>query len=230
MALSSAIMQNDQVQSAQPEQISTSADVSDAQPNIDNNASATARSLLKDPLKRNRSLHARPITKELIKDCREVAREVSPQLAMWLERLETNNSREEFEQALQRNARYLLGLVELRERNPVLYDIKMRELKTGSEIKQITALLQEAVNTGSTDQAEMLEMRLRVLVRMQATYSIEADGKYLLRIKEYAADLEKQIGEQGASFNETAEQQLQEILDKIKSNSTAKPQNPITSG
>lgn len=235
MALSSAVMQDDKdiispVQITEPKQIVPETNTNDKTPqaNIDNKLSTT-RSLLRDPLRRSRSLHTRPITKELLEDCREVARDVSPQLAMWLERLEANNSKEEFERALQRNARYLLGLVELRENNPVIYDFKLRQLKTGSEIKQVTVLLQEAVDTESADQ-EMLEVRLRELVRIQATYSIEADVRYLIRINEYAADLHQRIEEQGASFDETAEQRLQEILDKIKSKSTAKQQNAPTSG
>jgi len=196
---------------------------------IDDKSPATSNSL-KDPLKRNRSLVTRPITRELIEDCLEVAHEVDPQLAMWLERLKANNSRQEFEHAIQRNARYLLGLVELRERNPVIYDLKMREIKTGSEIKQVTKLLQEAVDTDSKDQAEMLEMRLLELVRMQASYSIESRGRILLRIQEHAADLEQKIDEEASSFEQTVEQQLQKILDKINSKSTAQPQNPSTSG
>lgn len=235
MALSSAIMQDDHdiiapTQITEANQIvqDTSTNDNTPQPVIDNNITST-RSLLRDPLRRSRSLSAKPITKELIEDCHEVARDVSPQLAMWLERLEANSSKKEFEHALQRNARYLLGLVELRDNNPVIYDFKMRQLKTGKEIKQLTALLQEAVNTESADR-EMLEFRLRELVRIQATYSIEADARYLIRINEYAADLHQRIEEQGASFDETAEQRLQEILDKINSKSTAKPQNPITSG
>ncbi|MCH8822796.1 MAG: hypothetical protein IH984_04735 [Planctomycetes bacterium] len=236
MALSSAIMQDDkdintQVQITEPKQLIQETNTNDKTPQaiIDNNLS-TSRSLLRDPLRRSRSLHTKPITEELLEDCREVARDVSPHLAMWLERLEANNSKEEFERALQRNARYLLGLVELRENNPVIYDFKMRVLKTGSEIKQVTTLLQEAVDTQSADQ-EMLEVRLRELVRIQATYSIEADVRYLIRINEYAADLHQRIEEQGSSFDETAEQRLQEILDKIKSKSTtAKQQNTTTSG
>lgn len=240
MALSSAIMQDDQdistpIQITESKQIIQETNTNDktAQAIIDNKLSAS-RSLLRDPLRRSRSLHARPITKELIEDCREVARDVSPQLAMWLERLEANSSKEEFERALQRNARYLLGLVELRENNPVIYDFKMRVLKTGSEIKQVTALLQEAVDTGSAEQAEMLEIRLRDLVRIQAADSIEADVRYLMRINEYASVLEQQIdeqiGEKASSFDKTVEKKLKEILDKINSKSTAKPQNATTSG
>lgn len=231
MALSSAVMQDtvDAAKTADTAQVELQSNTNDKTPQIsvDNNSPVRLR-LLKDPLKRGRSLHSKPITRELIEDCLEVAREINPQLAMWLERLQTNNSKQEFEHALARNARYLLGLVELRERNPVLYDFKMRELKTGSEIKEVTKLMQEAVNTQSTDQVEMLEIRLRELIRMQASYSIESRGRYLLRIKEHAAVLEQQINEQAISFDETAEQQLQDILKKIKSNSTAQMQDPLS--
>ena len=111
MALSSAVMQDDKdiispVQITEPKQIVQETNTNDKTPQaiIDNNLSPS-RSLLRDPLRRSRSLHTKPITKKLLKDCREVARDVSPQLAMWLERLEANNSKEEFERALQRNAR-----------------------------------------------------------------------------------------------------------------------------
>lgn len=231
MALSSAVMQDtvDDVKTADNTQLIQQDSTNNKTPQLrsDNNSTVELR-LLKDPLKRGRSLHTKTITKELIEDCLEVAREINPQLAMWLDRLKTKSSKQKFEHALQRNARYLLGLVELRERNPVLYDFKMRELKTGSEIKEVTKLLQEAVDTQSSEQVEMLEIRLRELIRMQASYSIESRGRYLLRIQEHAAALEQQINDQAITFDETAEQQLQDILNEIKSNSKAMNQDPVS--
>ena len=161
----------------------------------------------------------RRLTPELIEQCLEVAREVKPLLASRLERLRRDSTEAQFEQAMRRNARHLVGLVRLRERNPGLYDLKMRELQTGEEIQRVTAQLREALDTGSTAHAQLLEIELHALVQLQASQSIEARGRYLLLIQEHAEALKQQIEDEASNFEQTVEQRFQEILDQIKSSS-----------
>ncbi|MCH7847318.1 MAG: hypothetical protein IIB53_03035 [Planctomycetes bacterium] len=161
----------------------------------------------------------RRLTPELIEQCLEVAREVKPLLASRLERLRRDSTEAQFEQAMRRNARNLVGLVRLRERNPGLYDLKMRELQTGEEIQRVTAQLREALDTGSTAHAQLLEIELHALVQLQASQSIEARGRYLLLIQEHAEALKQQIEDEASNFEQTVEQRFQEILDQIKSSS-----------
>ncbi len=178
------------------------------------------RDILRDPLGRRYRGVVRKLTPELIEQCLEVAREVKPQLASRLERLRRDSSETQFEQAMRRNARHLLNLVRLRERNPGLYDLKMRELQTGEEIQQVTAQLREALDTGSTAHAQLLEIELHALVQLQASQSIEARGRYLLRIQEHMEALKQQIEEEASNFQQTVERRFQEIIDQIKSSST----------
>ncbi len=178
------------------------------------------RDILRDPLGRRHRRVVRELTPDMIEKCLDVAREVKPKLAARLERLRRDSSETQFEQAMRRNAWHLLNLVRLRERNPGLYDLKMRELQTGEQIQRVTAQLREALNVGSTGQAQLLETELHALVQLQASQSIEARGRYLLRIQEHAEALKQQIDAEGASFSQTVEQRFQEILDQIKSSST----------
>ncbi len=176
------------------------------------------RDILRDPLGRHYRGVVRELTPEMIEECLEVAREVKPLLASRLERLRRDSTEAQFEQAMRRNARHLVGLVRLRERNPGLYDLKMRELQTGEEIQRVTAQLREALDTGSTAHAQ-LEIELHALVQLQASQSIEARGRYLLRIQEHAEALKQQIEDEASNFEQTVEQRFQEILNQIKSSS-----------
>ncbi len=178
------------------------------------------RDILHDPLGRRHRTTMRRLTPELIEQCLEVAHEVKPQLASRLERLRRDSTEVQFEQAMRRNARHLLGLVRLRDRNPGLYDLKMRELQTGEQIQRVTAQLRKALADRSAPRAELLETELHDLVELQASQAVEARGRYLLRIKEHMEALEQQIDAEGASFSQTVEQRFQEILDQIKSSST----------
>ena len=175
------------------------------------------REVLHDPLGRRHRGAVNKLTPELIEQCLEVAHEVKPQLAARLERLRRDSTEEQFEQAMRRNARNLVALVRLRERNPGLYDLKMRELQTGEQIQQVTIQLREALDTGSSGQAELLEIELHDLVALQASQSIEAHARYLMRIQEHMEALEHQIEEEGSNFSQTVERRFQQILDQIKS-------------
>ena len=177
------------------------------------------REILRDPLGRRYRGVVRELTPELIEQCLEVAREVKPQLASRLERLRRDSTEAQFEQAMRRNARHLLNLVRLRERNPGLYDLKMRELQTGEEIQRVTAQLREALDTGSTAHAQLLEIELHALVQLQASQSIEARGRYLLRIQEHAEALKQQIEDEASNFEQTVERRFQEILKQLKAGS-----------
>ncbi len=174
------------------------------------------RDILRDPLGRRHRRVVRELTPEMIKECLEVAREVKPQLASRLERLRRDSTEAQFEQAMRRNAWHLLNLVRLRERNPGLYDLKMRELQTGEQIQRVTAQLREALNVGSTGQAQLLETQLHALVQLQASQSIEARGRYLLRIQEHAEALKQQIEDEASNFEQTVERRFQEILKPLK--------------
>ncbi len=176
------------------------------------------RDILRDPLGRRYRGVVRELTPEMIEQCLEVAREVKPQLASRLERLRRDSTEAQFEQAMRRNARHLLNLVRLRERNPGLYDLKMRELQTGEEIQRVTAQLREALDTGSTAHAQLLE-ELHALVQLQASQSIEARGRYLLRIQEHAEALKQQIEDEASNFEQTVDRRFQEILKQLKAGS-----------
>ncbi len=155
----------------------------------------------------------RHLSAKMIANCLEVARDVDADLATRLEVLRDNSSSEQFEQALRRNARHLISLSLLRDRNPDLYDLKLRVMRVDEQINDVVAQLREARATGSIGDAEALEGVLYGLVETQMSHSIEANGRYLRRMNEQMDELRREIDDEARNFPSAVEQRLQELLE-----------------
>lgn len=160
------------------------------------------------------------LSAEMIANCLEVARDVDAELATRLEVLRENSSSEQFEQALRRNARHLISLSLLRERNPDLYDLKLRVLRVDTQINDVVAELRQARVTGSIGNAEALEGILHALVETQMSHSIEANGRFLSRMNEQMDELTRKINEEATNFKSDVEQRLKELLEGM-------PETPV---
>ena len=77
------------------------------------------------------------LTPEMIERCLAVARDIDGDLADQLERLRDRN-RVHFEEKL-RQSRRLLALAELRERDPILYDLKRHELEVDAQVSRLAS-------------------------------------------------------------------------------------------
>ncbi len=153
---------------------------------------------------------ARAPSPELVECVLEVARQVEPDLAARLE--ETRALRpDEMARAL-REARHLLSLCRLRERDPGLYQDKIRELCLDAEISRIARALREAAAKG-TPEAEGLEAQLRAGVEEQVAWSFKARGGYLLSLKKRVQELRDELDRDAGDFGATLERRIKELLD-----------------
>ncbi len=177
-------------------------------------ASKPARgSAVGDPDRRRRR-PGRPLTPTLVEQCLEVARDVEPALAKRLEELRQRRPGPAFERAI-RNARHLVGLARLKERDPQLYALKVKELRLDAQIDSILKQLAGARQT-SSEAAEVIESHVRGLVRQQVAASIASRGMYLLRLKENLKSLQEQLAHDAANFEEAVERRMRALIEEAE--------------
>ncbi len=184
-------------------------------------ASKPARgSAVGDPDRRRRR-PGRPLTPKLVEQCLQVARDVEPELANRLEAIRQRSPGPAFERAI-RNARHLRGLVDLKQRDPQVYELKVKELRLDAQIHSILKQLAGARQT-SSEAAETIEAHVRGLVRQQVAASIVSRGMYLLRLKEHVEALTEQLEQDAANFEEAVERRMQALIEE------AEPLSPAAS-
>ncbi len=172
---------------------------------------ATIRSLdVRRALNAHRDIHR--LSPEDIQRCLEVAREVDTQLAQRLEDLRRESPGPAFERAIA-GARYLRALANLKQRDPQLYDVKIKELQTDASIDGLLEEIRETRRTASAS-IERLEARLHGLVRIQVGYSIAARGMALRRLNEHVQKVTDKLAEDSENFERTVQDRLRELLEQ----------------
>ncbi|MCH8345121.1 MAG: hypothetical protein IH983_14205 [Planctomycetes bacterium] len=164
-----------------------------------------------DPDRRRRR-PGRPLTTKLVEQCLEVARDVEPELANRLEKLRQENPGPAFERAI-RNARHLRGLVDLKQRDPQVYQLKVKELRLDAQIDSVLKQL-AGMSPTSSEAAETVEAHVRGLVRQQVAASIASRGMYLLRLKENLTSLQEQLAYDAANFEEAVERRMRALIEE----------------
>lgn len=159
------------------------------------------------------------MSQEVIDRCLEVADEVDPELAQRLRTLCVDDPTE-FQRIMRNIGRRFLALAELKSRDPVLYDIKIKELQIESQVDRVSDQLAHALEDGDTQQADELESELRNLIRVQLALSIKAQGDYLRKLQEHVAALEKRIEREAANFDQIVEQRLVEAVTESRAETT----------
>ncbi len=151
----------------------------------------------------------------MIGRCMEVAREVDPDLAARLDMIRRDRSEEDFRRAMGQ-ARHLVGLVRLKEENPQLYDVKVKELHVQARVDRVMDQLIAARRAASPAVAEFEEELMR-LVTEQIGYSLVARGMYLRRLTETVDALREELerDSQPANFLPAVQRRLQELLDRV---------------
>ncbi len=169
------------------------------------------------PADARRSRTAETLGPELIEACLEVAADVDPHLAARLRDIRRKSPGPAFERAI-RNARHLVGLARLRERDPQLYEIKVALLQLDAQIDVAADELRET-RRNSSGAAGEIEDQLRVLVRKQVGLSIASRGMYLRRLRENMKSLQDQLAQDSANFNQTVENRLAELMGPVETGS-----------
>ena len=155
------------------------------------------------------------ITPEFIDECMEVAEQVNPEWTKKMRHLCDRNP-EEFERMLKQSGRHLIGLVQLKRRDPELYEIKLHELRLDSYIKAISNELLVLHLDGKGESTEAVErrMELRVLVQEQVALTLKVRGDYINRLEQHVEALKKQLEDDALAFFRTVEDRYK-LLTKM---------------
>jgi len=118
---------------------------------------------------------------------------------------------EDFERYLRQTGRQLIGLVQLKQRDPNLYAMKLKELHFEAHLKAMTQKLRLLYAEGRDDSTEAVELRseLRVLVQEQVALTLKSRGDYIIRLEKHIGTLKKQLEDDALNFFRTVEDRYQ---------------------
>ena len=157
------------------------------------------------------------ITPEFLDQCMEVAEQVNPAWAKMMRSVCERNP-EDFERYLRQTGRQLIGLVQLKQRDPGLYATKLKELHLEAHLKAMTQKLRLLQAEGRSESTEAVEVRteLRVLVQEQVALALKSRGDYILRLEKHVDTLKKQLEDDALSFFRTVEDRYQVLTTMPK--------------
>lgn len=151
---------------------------------------------------------------ELIDRCMEVAFEVDAELGTQLQALREQKP-EQFEQLMrQGEARRLLALAQLKQRDPHLYRIKITELSQEVQIRRVVREYHDAVAREDASRANVLRKQLETLVQMQLVQEITTRGEYIIRLEEELRQLREELEDLCENFQTVLEQRLESQLQQ----------------
>lgn len=166
----------------------------------------------KAPLQRDQLPRDSRLPSELIDRCMEVAFEVDAELGSQLQLLREQKP-EQFEQVMrQGEARRLLALAQLKQRDPHLYRIKITELSQEVQIRRVVREYHDAVAQEDTSRANVLRKQLETLVQMQLVQEITTRGEYIIRLEEELRQLREELEDLCENFQTVLEQRLESQL------------------
>jgi hypothetical protein len=156
----------------------------------------------------------RVVSAEFVDDCMEVAEQINPDWAAKLRSFCEHNP-EDFGRYIMENGRSLVALVDLKKRDPKLYQTKLEELRIEAQINDLVHKLRHLHSEGrfDTPEAAALKEELRLLVQNQVAYSLKARGDYILRLQEHIKALEQQIEADALRFFYIVEERYQTLID-----------------
>ncbi len=155
------------------------------------------------------------LSPDMIERCMDVAREVDPDLAGRLQRIRSERTDQDFRRAMA-NARYLVGLASLKQQNPQLYDVKIKDLKLQAQVDHLLEQL-IAARRGDGVSPAVIQEQLEQLVTHQVGYSLIARGFYLIRLEDHVKSLRDELEHdmQPANLSLAVKRRFQELLDRV---------------
>ncbi|MCZ6836197.1 MAG: hypothetical protein O7G85_10520 [Planctomycetota bacterium] len=151
---------------------------------------------------------------QFIDECMLVAEQINPE---WAARMRSacEKTPEDFERFVRRSGRRLVALVELRRRDPQLYQIKIDELRIEAQLNGLVHKLHHLHTEGQFDSPEAGELKeeLYTQVLQQVAFSLKARGDYIVRLKNHVQALEDQISEDAFLFLRTADERYKTLID-----------------
>jgi hypothetical protein len=163
---------------------------------------------LRDPARRGEGPRWRadaPMAAEMADRIVAVARDVSPDLAAEIERARTE-SPDRMAQSMRQNARRLMGLAVLKDRNPDLYAIRVEELRLQLELRVLGEQWRAATEAKDAARAEQLSQQIDAKVRSQVDVDLKARAQELVALDAQLKSLREDLaGEQRRMAERVAE-------------------------
>ena len=103
-----------------------------------------------------------------------------------------------------------MGLVRLKDTNPDLYTVKIKELKLESQIETMAASVREANRSGS-ESAAGLDAELRKLVRDQLSLRIYARGQELYLLEQHLDNARQQLRKDASNLDDLLNRRMQAL-------------------
>ena len=169
--------------------------------------------------------HLQNINAKMIERCLAVARDIDPKLADRLSLLRKKDPKR-FAQQMNRVGKRLISLANLRERDYELYRLKLFEMQTEADARQVARDCRLARESGQTDKANELEARLYKLLSALTAISLKTREDYLCRLQDHVLKLEKDLARDRAHMEELTKDRLQHMLHGNRKPSPAKTLRP----
>jgi hypothetical protein len=149
-----------------------------------------------------------PMPPEMVERVMAVARDVSPELAAQLER-SRQESPESVSQAMRQNARRLMALAVVKERNPA---VRVEDLRLQIELRKLGEEYRAAVAAGDAGKASALESQIAAKARTQVDIDLKARAQELVALD----DQMKSMREELAAEQKRTDERVAERIDAVK--------------
>lgn len=152
-----------------------------------------------------------PMSPEMVERVLAVARDVSPELAGQLEKLR-EESPEQVSQAMRQNARRLMALAVIKERNPGLYAIRVEDARLQLELRKLGDQYRASMQASDAAAAEAIAVQIAAKVRAQVDVDLKARAQELVALDEQMKALrEELVAEERRTVERVAER-----IDAVK--------------
>lgn len=137
-----------------------------------------------------------PMSPEMVDKVLAVAKDVSPELAEKLNALREGPS-EQLPEAVRQNARRLISLAFLKERNEELYKVRVKDLRVQLELHALGVRYDAAKSAGNKAELEALDVEIAKKVAYQVALDHNARAQELValdaQMKDMREDLERDL-------------------------------------
>ena len=133
-----------------------------------------------------------PMSPAMVERVLAVARDVSPELAAQLEKMRAE-SPEQVSQAMRQNARRLMALAVIKERNPDLYAVRVEDARLQLELRKLGDQYRAAMQAGDAAAAEAVGTQIAAKVRAQVDVDLKARAQELVALDEQMKALREEL-------------------------------------
>lgn len=152
-----------------------------------------------------------PMSPEQVAKVIEVARDIDLEWGNGLGKLNKENPQEASKRIIEFGRR-LRGLVLIRERDPDLYEMKVKEFKCEREVRESARAYKLAMKEGRVEEAGPLELKLRLLVKKKMDLELRSRAMELAALDRALQELKSKLQIEISTQQERLEERLREVL------------------